>query len=291
VVSLDELEKADFSCLPVKTRVEAFYKATDQMVRFSKEVIYPVIRGQLGLNDREKAIVGTYLRMHMWMLSLVAMNSCVHLQGVAAAVRSLIELYFDIAILASDKTGILVEKFHEFVEVERFRYGRNLINFNDSHPEITKDDDLIIREYVVQPERQKRVKKTILKLWGTTSKGKIKSPNHWTGKDIIERARSLGPEYEHLYVQAYPRLSWYIHTGSPGYGGIDAVGLESSIAIAHNLAQKMFLKSLIICAKEMKIDCAIEFLYEAINDLGNLPGKIIIEELTKHLEKAKANAP
>jgi hypothetical protein len=195
------------------------------------------------------------------------------------------------SILASDTTGILVEKYCEFVEVERFRYGRNLIDFNDSHPEIAKGDDQIIREFVCQPEREKRVKETILKLWGRTGKEKIKSPKHWTGKSVIERARALGPEYEQLYIQAYPRLSWYIHTGSPGYRGIDAEALESTIALAHNLAQEVFLKAIIICAKEMKIDCAVEFLYKAINDLDNLPGKIIIEELTKHLEKAKAKAP
>ena len=78
MASLEEIAAAETRDLSVRQKVEAFYKGTDALTKFSTEAIVPIIRGQLDLNDREKAIVGIYLRMHAWMHSLVTLNSRLH---------------------------------------------------------------------------------------------------------------------------------------------------------------------------------------------------------------------
>jgi hypothetical protein len=72
VVTFEELEKADVSDLPTRTRVEAFYKGTDAISQFAQSEIIPILRGQINLSDKEKAIVGTYYRMYAW----VALHGC-----------------------------------------------------------------------------------------------------------------------------------------------------------------------------------------------------------------------
>jgi hypothetical protein len=92
MVTFDELEKADVSDLPVRMRIEAFYKGTDALSQFTESKMIPILKGQINLSYKEKAIVGTYYRMYGSVRSLVAMNRRIHFQGAAAAARSLFEL-------------------------------------------------------------------------------------------------------------------------------------------------------------------------------------------------------
>lgn len=283
MVTLDELEKADVSDLSIRTRVEAIYKGTDAVSKFAESVMIPPLRGQINLSDKEKAIVGTYYRMYAWIRSMVAMNSHIHFQGAAAAARSLFELLTDIKTLAIDKTGKLAEKFHAFSEIEKFRVAENLVSFCDGHPNDTKLDDSRQRTFINKPNKRQTVHQTIVKYWGINKKKKPRRPKHWTGKNLLDRAHDHGLEYEELYFKAYPLLSWYIHSGSTGYAGLDAEAFEACFGLSHSIAQQMFLEATLICAQEMKIPIADN----AIADLRLTPGKVIVEEQIKILEKAK----
>lgn len=287
MVTFDELEKADVSDLPMRIRVEAFYKGTDAVSKFAESIMIPLLKGQIQLSDKEKAIVGTYYRMYAWVRSMVAMNSRIHFQGAAAAARSLFELFLDIKTLSTDKTGEFVKRFHAFPEIEKFRVAKNLISFCDEHPNDTKLDDSRQRTFVNKPGKQQTIDQTIVKYWGVTRKGKPNIPEHWTGKNIRERARDLGLEYEELYVKTYPYLSWYIHSGSTGYAGLDEKGIEGCFGLSHSIAQQIFLDATLICAQEMKISIAVEWFHNAIANLRLTPGKVLVEEQIKILENTK----
>ena len=287
MVTFHELEKADVSDLPIRTRVEAFYKGTDAVSKFAESVMIPLLTGQINLSDKERAIVGTYHRMYAWARSLVAMNSRIHFQGAAAAARSLFELLLDIKALATDETGELVERFHAFPEVERFRVAEKLVSFCDNHPNDMNPDDSHQRAFVSKPGKRQTVHQDIVKYWGTTRKGKPNRPEHWTGLKTPQRAHELGSEYEKLYVEAYPLLSWYIHSGSTGYAGLNTEAIEACFGWSHSIAQRAFLEATLVCAQEMKISAAIDWFQEAIADLRLTPGKVLVEEQIKVLEKAK----
>jgi hypothetical protein len=281
VVTFDELEKADVSDLPIGIRVEAFYKGTDAVSKFAESVMIPLLKGQINLSNKEKAIVGTYYRMYAWVRSMVAMNSRIHFQGAAAAARSLFELLLDIKMLAADKTGELVERFHAFPEIEKFRVAENFVSFCDDHPNDTKLDDSHQRTFINRLGKRQTIDQTIVKYWGITKKGKPNRPEHWTGKSVRERASDLGLKYEELYVEAYPLLSWYIHSGSTSYVGLNAEAIEACFGISHSIAQKVFLEATVICAQETKISLAVDWFHDAIADLRLAPGKVLVEEQIK----------
>ena len=121
MATLEEIQQAEVTQLSVRQRVEAIYKGTDAISKFAEDVLVPVLRGQLNLNNQENAVTGVYFRMCLWIRSLVAMNSRVHFQGAAAAARTLFELLLDIKLLVSDATGSMTDQFHAFPEVVRFR--------------------------------------------------------------------------------------------------------------------------------------------------------------------------
>lgn len=64
----------------------------------------------------------------------------------------------------------------------------------------------------------------------------------------------LGPQYEELYIELYPFLSWHIHSGSTGYASLSADTFESAFGLMHSAIQRICLEATEICAHEMKID-------------------------------------
>lgn len=287
MVTFDELEKADVSDLSVRVRVEAFYKGTVEVSKFAGSVMIPLLRGQINLNDKEKSIVGTYYRMYLWIRSMVAMNGRIYFQAAAAAARSLFELLLDMKILATDKTGQWVERFHVFPEIEKFRVAGNLMSFCDSHPNIVIRDVSHRRAFINKQGRRQRIHQSIVKYWGRTKKGKPNRPEHWTGKKVQKRAHHLGLKYEELYIRVYPLLSWYIHSGSTGYVDFSPEGLEACFGVSHSVAQEAFLEATLICAHEMKISKVLQGLPKVIADLRQTPAKVLTEEQIRILEKAK----
>lgn len=289
MVTLNDLEKAEISRLSVRIRVQAFYKGTVAWSKFAEHQMISLLTGQIKLNNKEKAIVGTYYRMYLWMRSMADMKSRIHFQGAAAAARTLFELLLDMKILVNDKTGEFVERFHAFPEIEKFRAAENLISFSNKHPNCTKFNVSQRRKFVNKPGRRKAVEQTTINLWGITKKGKPNCPKHWTGKDVRKRAHDSGPRYEELYVRLYPLLSWHIHSGSTGYTGFSAEGIEAGFGVSHSIAQEMFLEATVICAQEMKISEAVDWFSNKIADLQVTPIRGLTEEQIKILEKARLN--
>ena len=218
---------------------------------------------------------------------MVDMKSRIHFQGAAAAARALFELLLDMRTLVNDKTGQFVERFHAFPEIEKFRAAENLISFCDKHPNYAKIDVSQRRNFVNRPDKRKTINQTIVKYWGTTKKGRPNRPEHWTGKKVQKRAHDLGLKYEELYVRVYPLLSWHIHSGSTGYAGFSAEGIESAFGVSHSIAQEMFLEATVICAEEMKISEAIDSFSDKIASLRVTPVKGLTREQIEILEKAK----
>lgn len=55
--------EAAYQSLPTSSIAEAFYQATDSIRHFVVSVVEPVLIGQLALDERQNAIVGTYYRI------------------------------------------------------------------------------------------------------------------------------------------------------------------------------------------------------------------------------------
>lgn len=268
MVTSKELAIADVSELPLRTRIESFFKGTDAVANFAKSVMISVLRGQLNLNDKEKAIVGTYFRMYAWIASMVAMNHRIHFQGAAAAARALFELLLDTVI-------------------ETYFAADNIVSFCDAHIDACKIDCTKQRAFITAPMRKDNIDALIVKHWGKNKKGLPNRPKHWSGKNVRDRAHDLGLSYEELYVEEYQLLSWYIHSGAVGHVNVPEELFEIRFGLSHSHAQKTFLEATVTCAKEMKITIAIDWFQDAIADLRLTPGKVLVDEQIKILEANK----
>lgn len=289
MATLDELENAENHDVTVRERVEAFFKGTDALRGFSGDVMVPVLKGQLDLKDEELALIGIYYRMYGWIQSLVSMNSRIHFQGAASAARSLFELLLDIKLLVQDPDGTVTARFHAYPQVERHRAAKQIVDFTDQHDDSTIDDEHQ-RRLVETVGKQEEIDELIVKHWGLTKKDKPKRPEHWSGLSVKARAMALGEEYEALYVESYPVLSWCVHAGSAIYSGIGESAIESSFGLSHALSQRCFLDATGEVARAMHIDKAFEGLSDVLEGLRLTPGRVILEEQAKRIDEAKAQA-
>ena len=286
MISFSELVNADVSDLPLRTRTSAFFAGTERMANFVSEVMAPMLKGLLKPSDKELAVMGTYYRMCLIIKALVAMNHIQYFQTAASAVRSLFELWLDIKMLAGDTKGDLVGRYHNFVEIERYRTAEQLVSYENAHPGAITKNLIPHRNYLDEPARKQRVAAARIK----SKNGKPRYPGHWALKgNVRERACALGLEAD--YVQIYPLLSWYVHAGSTGVAGLETDTLESCFAICHSNAQKMFLDATITCADVTRIrEATIEHFRDWIEELRLTPGRIITEEQIKQIETKKASA-
>jgi hypothetical protein len=278
MVTLEELEDAG---LPLKTHLDAFFDGTKHMCDFANEIMVPQLTTLLRKSDKECAIVANYFRMILILRSIVVLNHPQHFQTVASATRSLFELYLDIMALSRDHTGKAVQRYHEFTEIERFRRAEQLLHFASVNPNALADTSNQ-RTFYENAERRKRVETLVRK----DKKGRWIYPEHWTERSVRDRAKAL--DLEALYVETYPLLSWYVHGGGAGIGGMSREALESCFGICHSLVQRFFLDATALCAKETQISAAIEDFGHWMNGLRLKTGEIIAKEQAKQLEKSKA---
>ena len=131
-----------------------------------------------------------------------------------AAARSLFELFLDIKMLADDNTGVLVDTFNAFPEIEKYRVAAKIVNFCDTKAEKVKIDVTHQRAFINKPGKHQAVEQTIIKHWGMSekNKGKPSRPQHWSGLSVADRAKYLGVEYEEIYQEVYSIQSWNIHS-------------------------------------------------------------------------------
>jgi len=190
--------------------------------------------------------------MCLLLKTIVALNRVEHFQSVAAATRSLFELEMDIQILFKDTTDDATKKYHEYPEIDRYRVAEKLIDFSRKNPDALKMDISHQQTFYVDSARQQRM----TKLLKTKISGRFQYPDHWTGKNVRDRAKDL--KIEAQYIEAYPFLSWYIHAGASGTAGMTLQGLERCFALCHRLTQRLFINATSICAKATKISDAID---------------------------------
>ena len=289
MITLEELLDADEPEYSVRERVEAFYKGTDAIGKFAEEVMVPILRGQLDLEDRELAVTGLYYRMYLWIKSVISLNNRLHFQATATATRALFELLLDLKLLASDTDGTMISKFHAFPEVERFRVAKDFVAFSDEHPDVPLEDEHQ-RKLVELPGKESQIEEIVVNHWGRKRNGRPNRPDHWSGMNIRERAKKFGASYEAKYLYDYRLGCWSSHSGSTNYAGLKEETLETKFGVVHRLSQGYFLEATVISAKVKHISEAVEGFDAIIDELERVPGAVLTEIQISKIEQAKKEA-
>jgi hypothetical protein len=191
------------------------------------------------------------------------------------------ELLLDLLLLVRDEDGEMVKKFHNFVPVERFRVAERIVNFCKNHPDHVHFDFSVPESYTQIPNKKKNIEQLTIECWGFDKKGKPITPNHWSGLTVRERAVTLGLRYLAMYIQVYPYLSWYIHSGSPGYAGVDEQALEMAYGLTHLVAQLTYLEAAKVLGEAMHLHEAKKDFYDNLEKLKKVHGVELFAKLIK----------
>ena len=271
--------------------IDARLRGLAEVVDFAESQVIPVLNGQLNLSGNEEAIFGTYCRFHLCAKGVLSLKDRRFFQLVASAARTGFELLIDLRSLADDPSGKAVEMFTAFAAVERFRSAVQLTEFLTKHPNspsVPLFDSNHVMTSASDPTRRRDIENRVQRVWGITKKGKLNWPkNHWSGLNLKKRASDLGEFYEALYVQLYPFTSWYIHSGSVGYAGIEPEGFGRILGVQADLLRVVLVEATVIVAKQFHLEKVVEKFHRVIDFLKVAPEEYLKEALMKKIEATK----
>jgi hypothetical protein len=270
-IDIEALKETD---APMRARVQAIFHGTCALHQVVNDSVIPVLKAMIGRNQQESAIVGTYYRMSAWLQTLVCLRNPIHIQAVSTAARSMFELLLDIKELIVDATA--ADRFHAFIFVERFRAAKNLIEFRDRTSGTDPTTLTAERAFISDPIKMKQRDDYCLNLWGLAPN---KWPKHWSNRDTAARASAAGTKYEDWYRLSYPRLSWHIHAGAVGIGGISVEGIEAGFGWANALCQDLIYEATELAGDTCYLFTADASLRTKLDDAKLIPGKSMIEAL------------
>jgi hypothetical protein len=245
--------------ISVERKAEAFFRGTVALRDLADRHVVPILVGMVRKTDHEEAEVGTYYRMHLWMLSLAKLDYPVHFQTVLNATRAMYELLVDLKLLVANAS--LAEKYHDFSFVARFSAAKKFIDHLDADPTYTppaKPEKR--RTFISDAANQKKFDDLRKKHWGMDKKGKLITPDHWSGLDFAARCAKISSKETRRYRDIYSQCSWFVHSGSAGTAGLSPDGLQAAFGWGHGQIQDMF-------AEGTEILCTTLHLFSANPEL------------------------
>jgi hypothetical protein len=231
---------------------------TKELVAFAGSKVVPILNSVPPQSENEGIFTGIFLRIYLWMKSLVILNHSSHIQGVAVALRSMFELFLDLKILANDNNGEYYERYIAFNEIEMFNEARKKVEFYESHfPQ--KGEKILLQQYISDQARIDRIISNLQRFWPRISISDTKKIHHWHNKDVRGKAADFGTDYEEIYVEFYSRLSSIVHgSGLDFFRKLQKEHFESYYSFCHQTAHKFFIEAIILVAQKMGIDKAWE---------------------------------
>ena len=269
--------------LSMEFKSNVFYGVSKNIYELSKEKIVPQLSAIMKLADmsskkptlKEHALVGIYFRVHGWLESVALMNTSACFQGVAVAARAIFELVLDLELLDNDLLGNNLLKFNAFPLMHRSEAAAKCLkHFKETkqQPRIFREEHLL-REINVNHEL---IEKNLKDIFEGKKSSDIK---HWSGINSVgSRAKAVGGEYENLYMEFYPLLSWAVHSGATLHGGRSRESLETYMHISHGFVIELSSKAIKVMAKNFELGKIIENLNVYLNVVKDMPYEIMAKE-------------
>src|SRR5579872_1722019 len=194
---------------PGESASRIFAGATS-MMQFDEQEVRGIMRGIIAPTEREKCFILIYWRTVAHVMSLSKLEGHQHFQAITMIARSLFELSVDLKLI--DKIPDGVEKMIAYVDVEKLRAARKIVEFKQKHP-TSMVDDSEHASYIASEEKRIEVTKT--KLWRGAKK-----IDGFANMNLAKRSALAGLEYQEIYEVEQPRMSWQVHSGLTGVANL-----------------------------------------------------------------------
>jgi hypothetical protein len=264
-----------------KELIDSYHDGLKEAVDFINKVVIPPLKGQISLTSKEEAILGTFYRIHGLASSLIRLNHLLDFNAVAIIARTIYELLLDIKFLSSPQISQLdLDRFTSFPQIDRYKKARRLVELQKTNTRLaahTLLNSAKRKSFVMKRGMKLKIENQVCRLWGHNKRSKPNWPDHWSGTSIRERAKAFGPLYEQEYLEIYSLLSAYVHSGSSAYSGFTGGNLEIIYGAALEYSRKMYIESLLICAKIFHLWQAVESFHPVVCFLQTAPHEILIE--------------
>ena len=256
---------------PAATTLAGSYLALLEAIDlFTQEFVHPLTTSLLTLSQRQKAILGLYYRSIGFCRTAIELRSAIHQQTLTSAERSVIELYVDMELIHRDVVENAIEKFDAFTDVQKLKAARRIDQFFAANPGLDQNPSRATAHRAFIKNNANRIEAAVEKLWGVDKKGKLNTPEHWSGQNLIDRSKPLGKDVAYLVVKDYDRRNFAIHTGVAGILNISKENFEALCAFALNVIGDCMLAELHVLGKELKLVGAIGNYTEILDELDRV---------------------
>ncbi len=236
-VSLNVIEAADVMSLPAEEQAAAFVNGTKSLHALMEGTVCSVIMGQVGKSDIEEAIAATFYRITLLLRGVALLEEPAHFQIANSVARTIFELVIDLKSLCDDPS--LAAKFLAFTRVVKFRKAEQLSGFLNANPSVDRSPHQHALSFASDPQRKQEVEQLCIKHWGPNKNGQPNWPDHWSGRNIADRAHDAGLEFEEAYRSQFFLQSQYVHAGPAGIQDLPWEALICSFGVAHRLMQQL----------------------------------------------------
>lgn len=285
-LDLDVIEAADVTALSIEERAAAFFKGTVSIYRLMEQVVCPVVQGQVGKSDYESAVAGTYYRCTLLLRGLTELNDPAHFQIVNSVARTVFELLLDLKVLVSDPA--MADKYFAFSHVAKFRKATQLKEFLDANPDVDQTQHLDAIKFASDAKRRVEVERDCILHWGTDRRGNPRWPDHWSGKNIADRANDAGLELAEIYRSQFFLQSYYVHAGPAGVQNLSREALIYTFGLAHRLVQRLAAMATQIVADEFHLFSTDLELLKKLTRVSAAAGFYAVESLLEQQRAAAA---
>jgi hypothetical protein len=259
------MSNAVFSAANAKA--EQMHAVVKSIREFDKLKLAGIISAIINPTDRDNCFLGTYYRTVPNVDSLLALNNSTHFQAAAMLSRSLFELAIDIKLIDKIPAGWLKMVF--FVEIEKLRSARKMVDFARSNPSRTFD---ISSQTEFIAKNGARIDQNHRTLWPSKKPNtKVSDLKHWSAKDLSQRAALLGDPFDEMYNSHYPRLSWYVHSGLTGVLNLPSDFFPTVHGFALSLCMSCYSHILESVIHEFKIHLADDKIHKTLKYATLLP--------------------
>lgn len=261
--------------------INAYFDVMMNCYDFAKTEIMPIISNTKTLTHRESAFIGLYSRLYLNLKTLVKLNHNSHFQAHAILTRTILEILVDIEMLSRDKTDTSINRFHAYTEIQKYKSAINIINDSKSNVKIKRYFVLIkvsqLKKFARRPKKEEEMEALIKTNWALNLKEGLRL-KHWSGQpNLKDRMKSISPKYHCAYLELYPMLSWYTHSGSAGYTGKKVDFFSGIIGTCSKINILFFQSATKILKREIKLVKKINNINQIISSFTNMHKDIILE--------------